>query len=93
MPHPPSDEPNRATGQARELSLARFWGPRYWPTWVLLGLMHVAARLPPSGQQRLGRALGGLLRRVKRREHRVEMREAELEVARGDAVLAAFDAA
>jgi len=78
MPRPASDEHNRATGQARELSLARFWGPRYWPTWVLLGLMHVAARLPPSGQQRLGRALGGLLRRVKRREHRVATRNFEL---------------
>jgi KDO2-lipid IV(A) lauroyltransferase len=85
MPRPASDEPDRATGQARELSLARFWGPRYWPTWVLLGLMHVAARLPPGGQQRLGHALGGLLRRVKRREHRVATRNFELCFKRLDA--------
>jgi KDO2-lipid IV(A) lauroyltransferase len=62
----------------RELSLARFWGPRYWPTWLVLGLMQLAARLPPGGQRRLGRTLGGLLRRVKRREHRVAARNLEL---------------
>jgi len=78
MPRPTSDEPARGAEQGRELSLARFWGPRYWLTWVLLGVLHVAARMPPSGQQRLGRALGGLLRRVKRREHRVAARNLEL---------------
>jgi KDO2-lipid IV(A) lauroyltransferase len=40
--------------------------------------MHVAARLPPRGQRHLGRALGALLRRVKRREHRIAARNLEL---------------
>ena len=78
MPRPPSDGPERGAEKSGELSLGRFLGPRYWPTWLLLGLMQVAARLPPSGQRRLGRALGALLRRVKRREHRIAARNLEL---------------
>jgi Kdo2-lipid IVA lauroyltransferase/acyltransferase len=61
-----------------ELSLAPFAGPRYWPTWALLGCMHAIAKLPPAWQLRVGRALGRLLRRVKRREHRVARRNIEL---------------
>lgn len=61
-----------------ELSLARFVSPRYWPTWLLLGFLHLAARLPPRAQQSLGRVLGRLLRHVKRREARVAARNLEL---------------
>ncbi len=61
-----------------ELSLAPFWGPRYWPTWVLLGFMHGAAKLPVSWQLRLGRWLGGLLRIVKKRQARIARRNIEL---------------
>jgi Kdo2-lipid IVA lauroyltransferase/acyltransferase len=61
-----------------DLSLTPFKGPRYWPTWALLGFMHVAARLPRRAQQRIGRALGGLLRRFKQREQRVAERNIEL---------------
>jgi KDO2-lipid IV(A) lauroyltransferase len=60
------------------LSLAPFWSPRYWPTWALLGFMHLATKLPRSWQGRVGRALGGLLRRVKGREQRVARRNIEL---------------
>jgi KDO2-lipid IV(A) lauroyltransferase len=69
---PPND------GTHPELSLARFWSPRWWPTWLLLGALHVAARLPPSWQLALGRGLGALLRRVKRRELRTTRRNLEL---------------
>lgn len=61
-----------------ELSLARFCSPRYWPTWLLLGLLHGAARLSPRAQLRLGRALGRLLRHLKGREARVAARNLEL---------------
>ena len=61
-----------------ELSLRPFWGPRYWPTWALLGFMHGAAKLPPSWQARVGRALGALLKRLKARERRVATRNIEL---------------
>lgn len=61
-----------------ELSLARFSGPQYWPTWLVLGMLHIAARLPPRGQRLLGGALGALFRRVKRRELHVARRNFEL---------------
>lgn len=61
-----------------ELSLAQFKGPRYWPTWLVLGMLHVAARLSPHGQRALGRTLGSLFRRVKRRELHVARRNFEL---------------
>ncbi len=61
-----------------ELSLAPFAGPRYWPTWLLLGCMHAAARLPRTWQLRIGRTLGRSLQRLKRREHRVARRNIEL---------------
>jgi KDO2-lipid IV(A) lauroyltransferase len=61
-----------------DLSLTPFWGPRYWPTWVLLGCMHAVAALAPAWQGRVGRALGRLLRRLKVREQRVARRNIEL---------------
>lgn len=61
-----------------ELSLAPFTSPRYWPTWLLLGLLRFAACLPPRGQRALGRVLGAVLRRLKRRELRIARRNLEL---------------
>jgi KDO2-lipid IV(A) lauroyltransferase len=70
---------DRKPAQAEdELSLAPFKGPRYWPMWVLLGFMHVAAKLPYRWQLRLGHGLGWLLRQAKRREHRIAARNLEL---------------
>lgn len=64
--------------QANSLSLSQFRAPRYWPTWVLLGLMHLAARLPVPMQLGLGRSLGWLLRTLKRREVRIARRNLEI---------------
>ena len=61
-----------------ELSLAPFWGPRYWPTWALLGFVYCAAKLPPAWQIKVGRSLGRLLRRVKKRQEHVARRNIEL---------------
>jgi KDO2-lipid IV(A) lauroyltransferase len=61
-----------------DLSLKHFVAPRYWPTWLLLGLLHFAARLSPRAQLGLGRLLGRLLRGVKQREYRVAARNLEL---------------
>ncbi len=61
-----------------ELSLAPFWGPRYWPMWALLAFMHGAAKLPSSWQLRVGRRFGRLLRLVKKREERVAKRNIAL---------------
>ena len=62
----------------KELSFARFAGPRYWPTWALLGFMKIAAKLPRSWQLRVGRCVGALFKRLKRREHYVAQRNLEL---------------
>ena len=62
----------------KELSLTPFLGPRYWPMWALLGLMHGAAKLPPRWQLKVGRVFGRLLRRVKARQRRVARRNIEL---------------
>jgi KDO2-lipid IV(A) lauroyltransferase len=61
-----------------ELSLARFWTPRYWPTWGLLGALHLAARLPTRWQLTLGRGLGRLLLPLNPRQRRVARRNFEL---------------
>jgi KDO2-lipid IV(A) lauroyltransferase len=57
-----------------ELSLARFWSPRYWPTWMLLAAMHAVARLPFAWQLAIGKRLGRVLARLKRREYRTAER-------------------
>jgi KDO2-lipid IV(A) lauroyltransferase len=61
-----------------ELSLAPFWGPRYWPMWLLLAFMHAAAKLPQRWQLRVGRWFGALLRRFKKREERIARRNIEI---------------
>jgi KDO2-lipid IV(A) lauroyltransferase len=73
-----SDDDRKPAGPGDELSLASFKSPRYWPMWILLGFMHVAARLPYRWQLRLGRGMGWLLRRAKRREHRIAARNLEI---------------
>lgn len=40
--------------------LRQFAGPRYWPTWVGLGMMWLLAHLPFSWQMRTGQLLGWL---------------------------------
>lgn len=63
---------------ADDLSLRRFWAPRYWPTWLLLLAMHGAARLPYAWLPPLGRGLGRLLGTLQRRQRRTAARNLEL---------------
>ena len=46
---------------SKNTSYRDFTSPRYWPTWLGLGLMRGIALLPYPSQIRLGRALGHLL--------------------------------
>lgn len=39
----------------------RFYMPRYWLLWLLLGLLYPVTRLPLNRQRRIGRRLGGIL--------------------------------
>lgn len=59
-------------------SLSRFLAPRFWPTWILLGLMRLSAPLPAAIQLRIGTGLGWLFRRLKRREVRIARRNLEI---------------
>ncbi len=61
-----------------ELSLARFWSPRYWPTWLLLFAMHGTARLPFRWQMALGKRFGRLLELLKKREHGTALKNIEI---------------
>ena len=64
--------------ESTELSLSRFRAPRFWPTWVLLAVMHLSARLPVAWQLRFGAATGWLFRKLKRRELRIARRNLEI---------------
>lgn len=48
--------------------LARFWAPRYWPTWALWLALRAAARLRFETQLKLGRRVGPWLGRFKKRQ-------------------------
>lgn len=52
--------------------------PRYWPTWVGLGLMRAVEPLPYSTQRRVGSALGHLIRRLPLAYLRIARRNIEL---------------
>ena len=38
--------------------LASFWAPRYWPTWIGVGMLRLACALPLSLSMRIGRVIG-----------------------------------
>lgn len=56
----------------------RLLAPRYWPTWIGLGLLRLLALLPFSWMIAVGRALGAVLRLVATRFTRTARRNLEL---------------
>jgi len=50
---------------------AHFLGPRYWPTWLIIGLFRLLTALPYTWQIRLGTGLGELSRYILPRRHRI----------------------
>ncbi|VAW90424.1 hypothetical protein MNBD_GAMMA17-1572, partial [hydrothermal vent metagenome] len=48
------------TSQFADFQLKRFLTPRFWPTWLGLGAMWLAAQLPYSIQLWLGKQIGTL---------------------------------
>jgi KDO2-lipid IV(A) lauroyltransferase len=63
---------NREAGRAaKETSLARFLGPRYWPLWFGLALLRAVLALPFRTQLAFGRALGRLAHVFARRDRRI----------------------
>ena len=59
-------------------SLSRFLAPRFWPTWILLGIMRLSAVMPTGIQLGIGTGLGWLFRNLKRREARIARRNLEI---------------
>ena len=51
--------PNAST-RGEKRSLAEFWSPKYWPTWILLGFMKLVTYLPFPFQIKVGQFLGFL---------------------------------
>ncbi len=58
--------------------LTAFLHPRYWPTWLGVGLLRLACLLPYQVQMRLGRGLGGLAARLLSERVAVARRNIEL---------------
>jgi KDO2-lipid IV(A) lauroyltransferase len=63
---------------AQPPSWRRLLAPRYWPTWLGLGVLRLLALLPYAALLRLGALLGGLLRRALPRYVRTARRNIEL---------------
>jgi len=60
------------------ISLRRYWQPRYWPLWLLLGIMLLAARGPLALQVRIMRKIGWVLGLARRKTYRIAQRNLEL---------------
>jgi len=45
----------KANIRGERRSLAKFWSPKYWPTWVLLGFMKFVTYLPFPFQIKIGK--------------------------------------
>jgi len=53
-----------------QFKASRFISPKFWPTWLVLGLMWLTAQLPFAWQLQIGSALGRLMYAIsKRRRH------------------------
>lgn len=61
-----------------DLSLSRFRAPRYWPGWLILGALKLAALLPFPVQLALGRVLGAASWILFRRRRRIAAVNLEL---------------
>lgn len=64
--------------EAIDLSLHRFWHPRYWPTWLLLLAMRLVALLPFRWQIAVGKYLGRALRYIRPSRRRIAARNLEI---------------
>ncbi|MGH8161885.1 MAG: LpxL/LpxP family Kdo(2)-lipid IV(A) lauroyl/palmitoleoyl acyltransferase [Gammaproteobacteria bacterium] len=49
----------------------RLLGPRYWPSWTVVGLLRLVSHLPWRCQLAIGRLTGRVTRRVARRRRRI----------------------
>ena len=59
-------------------TLAQFWQPRYWPTWLLWLWMQLTARIPLSWALFIHERIGGLLHALPSRTRSIVRRNLEL---------------
>jgi len=60
--------------QSRDTQYSNYLHPRWWPTWLLIGLMWLLAQLPLRAQWWLGKGVGELAwRLIPRRRHIAEV--------------------
>jgi KDO2-lipid IV(A) lauroyltransferase len=69
---------SRSAAIARPQSWGRLLAPRYWPTWVGLGVLRLLSLLPFSLQLTIGAAFGAVLRRLPLRFVRIARRNIDL---------------
>ena len=61
-----------------DLSLARFWSPRYWPTWCLWIWLRCSVYLPFRWQIAIGKRFGRFMKFVLRKTRRAALRNLEI---------------
>jgi len=61
-----------------ELSFRSFTAPKFWPYWLLWGMLRLVALLPFEVQMAIGRIFGFVARKTMKREHRIAQRNLEL---------------
>lgn len=64
------------TGERKRLS--SFWGPRYWPVWVGMGLLRLVCLLPHGAALAIGRVLGRIAHRLGGSRRAIVRRNIEL---------------
>lgn len=59
-------------------SLYSYWSPRYWPTWIGLGILRLLCLLPHSARLAVGRFIGRLAHRLGGKRRAIVRRNIEL---------------
>ena len=59
-------------------SLSRYWSPKYWPTWLGLGILRLICLLPHSARLAVGRSIGRLAHRLGGTRRAIVRRNIEL---------------
>lgn len=67
----------RVDSQSCHLNM-RFFSPRYWPTWMGLGVLRLIHLLPYNFQLAIGRVLGKIFRVLVKRREKIARRNLEL---------------
>ena len=64
--------------QLERQPLRSYWAPKYWPTWIGLGLLRLTCLLPFAWQIRLGKAIGAMAHRLAGKRRAITRRNIQL---------------